>query len=66
MEKTKVTIIIRGGNIQGIYSDHEALDITVLDYDNMAVGDSPVQEFPIEPMSNLEKEDKEIIESNVQ
>jgi hypothetical protein len=33
--KTKLTIIVDGGNVQGVYSNDPDIEVTLIDHDNL-------------------------------
>jgi len=33
--KTKLTIIVEGGNVQGVFSNDPSMEVTVIDHDNL-------------------------------
>lgn len=45
---TKILITIEGGNIQDIRSTDENIDICVIDYDLLSLGESPVYKYDID------------------
>jgi hypothetical protein len=33
--KTKLTIVVDGGNVQGVFTDNPEIEVTIIDHDNL-------------------------------
>lgn len=63
MESNKILILVSGGNVAEVHANTH-LEVTIIDVDNMMIGEDYVTEFEVSPM--LQNELQEVIKEHTQ
>lgn len=63
MESNKILILVSGGSVVEVHSNTN-LEVTVIDVDNMMIGEDYVTEFEVSPV--LQDELQEVIKEHTQ